>query len=298
MAALQTLILNMDQIVADPAFNVRSKIGKKGEEEYQGIPELAADIKKSGQLVPVMVRTPGKDGKYSLIAGFRRHAAIALNKGETILATIMETDEVGAAIMNAKENVIRDGISSYDFAKRCVELRDRFKLTQANIAREFAAGTKMEGQGLSRSYIGNLMSCIDKLQPDILNAWKNGTAPALTTLISWAALERDEQVHAWQEHLGLSTDEESGEGEEGEGEGGDKKKKPRKATEGNLIAAIRAVKSDAKLSETVKDALLAALGFAYGKTKTLKVGQRVVFDPKALKTNKPRTTRSEEAEAE
>ena len=288
----QTVTLNLSQILPDFPFNVRSKIGKKGEEAYQGIPELAEEIKRQGQLTPVIVRTPNKQGMYPLVAGFRRYEAFTILAGKDkdypIQATIMALDDLGAAIVNAKENTIRDGISSYDFARRCVDLRDRYKLTQARIAQEFAAGTKMDGQGLSRSYIGNLMACITNLRPEIKEGWKNGgvSAPPLTTLIGWASQTPDEQEHLWNVFRGIKT--------------GDESCLPspsapsapslppvRKATEGVLIAALRAVKNDAKLSETVRDAMIGSLQFALGKNKNLRLGEgkasRIVYDPRLEK---------------
>lgn len=274
----------MENITVDYDFNIRSRHGKKGEEHYRGIEALAADIKKDGLLNPVTVRPIG-DGKFSLVAGFRRMEAMKILDSKFIDATIRDLDPARAAILNAKENTSRDNISVFDFAKRCVELRDKHGMTQAKIAAEFAAGTDYEGEGMSRSYIGNLMRAVDKLHPDILNAWKEED-PSLSValLVKWGALEHEEQMEEWEELRGGSEDE--GDGEETAEEGGsseNKKATPRKASTGHLVAAYRAVKNDTKLSETTRDAMEACFQFAIGKTKTLRIGTHVIYDPKAEK---------------
>ncbi len=282
------LRLPVDSIKVDYGFNVRTRHGEKGKEGYRGVEQLAADIKKDGQLTPVIVRPLG-EGKYALVAGFRRYEAIARHLNEKFIeASVREMDDLRAAILNAKENTNRDGLTTYEFAQRCCQLRDQFQLSQAKIAAEFAAGTDYRGEGMSRSYVGNLMRAFDKLAPVIKQAWASEN-PALTTdqLIKWGAMEQDEQVEEWEEMTGTGED---GEPAEDEGEEGNSdseaKKGPRKASATHLGAALRAVKNDPKLSETVSDALQAALNFALGKTKSLRVGGRMVYDPKAKKAKK------------
>lgn len=278
----------LSTIDVDYEFNVRIKHGAKGGEHYRGVEQLAADIKKDGQLTPVIVR-PAENGRYKLVAGFRRCDAMKSLGMTDVDAKVMEIDDLRAAVLNAKENTSRDGLTTYEFAQRCCQLRDRFALSQAKIANEFAAGTDYRGEGMSRSYIGNLMRAFDKLAPVIKDAWKNEN-PALTTdqLIKWGAMEQDEQVEEWEEMTGVGEDGEPADGEETPDEGSDTqaKKGPRKASASHLGAALRAVKNDPKLSETVQDAILATLDFALGKRKTLKVGAHVVYDPKAKKVKK------------
>ncbi len=287
-------------LLVDYAFNVRSKHGKKGEESYRGIEALAKDIQRDGQLVPVIVRpVVEKDGdppKYQLVAGFRRYEAVRSLDNPTILASVMNLDDVKASLVNIKENVARDNLTSYDLAKRCVELRDSMKLSQAKIASELAAGQDFKGEGMSRSYIGNLMRAFDSLHPKIKEAWKNeDPSLSLVLLIKWGAMDdQDEQMEAWNELRGVE------EGEEPDDEKSDAapKKSARKASSANLVAALRAVKNDPKLSETVQDAMLAVFAFALGKKKTLSVGTHIVFDPKAKKEKAKKEKIAEETKEE
>lgn len=286
--ATTKMTLPIENIEIDYQWNVRSRVGKDSEAHYRGISELAADIKRDGLINPVLVKPLGEN-RYKLIAGFRRMDAVKSLGAKVIDTVIMDVDDARAAVINAKENTSRDSITAYDFAKRCVELRDLYQMTQAKIAAEFAAGQDYQGEGMSRSYIGNLMRCIDNLDAKILAAWRQeDPSLSLALLIKWSAMEKEEQIEAWDALRGKDESEEGGEGDEGEGgegEGGDKesKKSNRKATTAHMVEAYRAVKNDPKLSESVQDAMLAVFAFALGKTKTLKVGARIVYDPKAEK---------------
>jgi len=281
-----TMRLPMSAIVVDYDFNQRQRrimeMEGKRVEEYRGIPELARDIKDNGQITPVLVQpVPGKEGQYFLVAGFRRYNALKLLGADFIEAKIDVGDARRGALLNLKENINRDSLTSYEIAHGMVWLRDTYGYTQAQVAKELAAGTDYKGDGMSRSYVGNLMRCIDNLHDDIAEAWKNN-APGLTTdlLIKWAGREKDEQVELWDELKGVVG--EGGEEGGGEGEESDKPKAPKKLSMSGLLAAIQAVEDDPDLEkkQAVKDAMLAALHFATGKLKTLRVGGRVVYDPK------------------
>ena len=77
-ASSPSMRIPIRNVVIDYTFNVRSKTtdveGSK-DKSYRAIKELADDIKANGQLQPVLVR-PLDDGKYFLIAGFRRMDAL------------------------------------------------------------------------------------------------------------------------------------------------------------------------------------------------------------------------------
>lgn len=109
-----TLDIPVSNIFVDSHFNCR------GPFLLQDVQELAAQIKRTGQLQEVIVQ-PCSDaaGKpYRLIAGFRRYAAIArILKWKTIRANVVEVDEVGAKTLNLIENLERENLNCVQEAK-------------------------------------------------------------------------------------------------------------------------------------------------------------------------------------
>lgn len=291
-------VIPLDMIDADYGFNVRQKHGKKGSETYRGVEELAADMKRDGQITPVLLR-PNGEGKFKLIAGFRRFDAAKLLGWTGIAAIVRDMDDLRAAILNAKENTARDGLTTYELAKRCVELRDEFELTQAKIAAEFAAGTDYKGEGMSRSYIGNLMRCVDKLHPKILAAWSEDD-PSLTTdlLIKWSAMEHDDQIDQWNDVRGLDSDGNDAEEKAGEDEKGGARTGPRKATTAKITEAVKVIKQNDDLSDDVKAGMLSVLAFVLGKTKTIRYGGAVIYDPEAEKESRKESKKAAKEDEE
>ncbi len=290
-----TMRIPIRNVVIDYAFNVRSKTEKpmmldkdgklvenpdpKAPKVFRGVNELAADIKTNGQLSPVHVR-PLEDGKYFLIAGFRRVDALKSLDAEFVDAKIEAGDDLRAYLLNVKENVNRDDLTTYDLAMRCKLLRDKFKLEAVNIAKELAAGRDYKGEGMSAGYIRNLIRAADGLHPKILDDWRVSKIPT-DKVVKWAAMDPDEQVNEWEDWRGGKEGEAK---EKGEGKAsGPSGKKIKRASEALLKDAIKAVDGHLKLGESVKDSMLAVLQFALGKTKVLRYGQTVVYDPKEAK---------------
>jgi ParB/RepB/Spo0J family partition protein len=292
-------------IDVDYSFNVRRKHDQvsKGEdgkdlkvEAYRGIEDLAADMKRDGQITPVLVRSQA-NGRYFLVAGFRRYDAASSLGWQGIDALVRDMDDLRAAILNAKENTSRDGLTIYELATRCAELQDKYGLTQARIASEFAAGTDYRGEGMSRSYIGNLIRCVKNLHPTILEAWRNDD-PNLTTdlLVKWSAEEHEEQIEHWNTKRGVTSEEPEGEGTEGEGEGSEEKaakKGERKTSLAQIVAAQTAVEKRTDLDPDARAAFLAAFAFVTGKAKSLRFAGLVIYDPEV-----EQATRKAEKEAE
>lgn len=313
-ASSPSLRIPLANVVIDYAFNVRSKTtdadvdtgktDKDGkpiyhkEKGYRAVAELAADIKANGQLQPVIVR-PLADGKYFLIAGFRRMDALKSLGAEFVDAKIEPGDDLRAYLLNIKENVNRDDLTTYDIAIRCTLLRDRFKLEVTQISKELAGGTDYKGEGMSAGYIRNLMRAADGLHPKILADWKVSRIPT-DKVVRWAAMEKDEQINEWEDWRGGKEPSE-GNGEDKESKSsGPSGKKIKRASEALLRDAIKAVQASTKLGETAADSMLAALYFALGKAKTLRLGQTVVYDPVAEKKRiaDERKAKKETAQAE
>ena len=78
----------------------------------RGVSRLAANIKRFGQLTPVVVR-PTSSGEYTLVTGYRRMAA--LKKAEcthVVVRVVRDMDDDTAAALYAVENYLVDGVSS------------------------------------------------------------------------------------------------------------------------------------------------------------------------------------------
>ena len=78
----------------------------------RGVARLAANIKRFGQLTPIVVRpAPGK--RYTLITGYRRMEALkAAACTHALIRVVKDLDEATAAALYAVENCLVDGISS------------------------------------------------------------------------------------------------------------------------------------------------------------------------------------------
>jgi len=286
-ASSPSMRIPIRNVVIDYAFNVRSKTtdveGSK-EKSYRAVKELADDIKANGQIQPVLVR-PLDDGRYFLIAGFRRMDALRSLGAEFVDAKIEAGDDLRAYLLNLKENVNRDDLTTYDIAIRCTLLRDKFKLEVPQISRELAGGTDYKGEGMSAGYIRNLMRAADGLHPKILADWKVSKIPT-DKVVRWAAMEKDEQINEWEDWRGGKEGEPSPDANGKDKSSGPSGKKIKRAGEQVLKDAIKAVDANLKLGETAKESMTAALSFALGKVKTLRLGQVVIFDPEAAKKAK------------
>ena len=102
--------LPLATIQPDPD-NVRAKLN--------GIDELAASIKATGQLVPIVVTQT--DSGYRLVAGHRRFAAVQLLKLETIAAIVRDFG-ANARTVQLVENMQREDLSAIDVADAIAEL--------------------------------------------------------------------------------------------------------------------------------------------------------------------------------
>lgn len=103
-----------------------------------------------------------------------------------------------------------------------------------------------------------------------------------TRLFELAKLSADDQAAKWETWVTGANDGNSG----GDGNSGSetrdnsKAKKPRKASESQLLEALQLAKQS-DLADKQKEWVIATIRFALGKIKILRVGDYVLFDPKA-----------------
>jgi ParB family chromosome partitioning protein len=100
--------------------------------EMGNIEELAEDIKKNGQIQPIIVREKGY--KYEVIAGQRRLRACKI-LNTSVQAVIRNIDDTDALFVQRSEN-LKQNISPYSRAKCYGKILKDKKITQAKLAKE------------------------------------------------------------------------------------------------------------------------------------------------------------------
>jgi ParB family transcriptional regulator, chromosome partitioning protein len=126
--------------------------------------ELAASIKESGVLQPIMVRRKG-DGIYELIAGERRWRASKEAGLETIPVVIRNCSDQESLLLALVENLQREDLNPMETARAYSRMMNEFGLTQDAIAVKV---------GRDRSSVANFIRLIH-LHPEVQELVERGT---------------------------------------------------------------------------------------------------------------------------
>jgi len=127
-------------------------------EDDEGLEELAASIKESGVIQPIVVRPAEEKGRYILVLGERRlHASKQAGKTH-IPALVRRLSEQQAAEMTIIENLQREDLSPLEQAQAFKVLSNQFSLTQDEIAQRV---------GLARASVANYMRLL-KLPREVM----------------------------------------------------------------------------------------------------------------------------------
>lgn len=110
--------------------------------------ELAASIKASGLLQPVVIRPSPGGTTYELVAGERRLRAVKQLGWTQIPAVVRDVDDRTLLVLALVENIQREELGPMEESKGYGVLRDEFGLTQGEIA---------EAVGKSRSTVANML---------------------------------------------------------------------------------------------------------------------------------------------
>lgn len=178
------LQLSIDKIERNP-YQTRTQF------DETALAELAASIKSSGVLQPIVVRhLPGadaKDGRYQLIAGERRWLASQKAGRQTVPAIVKQVSNEQAMEMTIIENLQREDLNPIEQAMAFERLGREFGLTHEQMAQK---------TGKDRSSVSNYMRLL-KMPPEIQTGLSNnkltfGHAKALLMLdtheqMLWAA---------------------------------------------------------------------------------------------------------------
>lgn len=119
-----------------------------------GVAELAASLKATGLIQPIVVRKAGE--QYQLIAGERRWRAARLAGFKTIPALLRDVDSFTQAQMALVENIQRENLNPIDRAQAYRTLMNQLGLTQAELAGRL---------GEDRSSIANHLRLLDLAEP-------------------------------------------------------------------------------------------------------------------------------------
>jgi len=126
------------------------------------IAELAASVKSSGIIQPIIVRRV--DGAFELIAGERRWQAAKLAGLAQVPAIVRDVDSFTQAQMALVENIQREDLNPIDRAQGYRVLMDQLGLTQAELAGRM---------GEDRSSIANYLRLLDLCEA-VRNAVRDG----------------------------------------------------------------------------------------------------------------------------
>ncbi len=125
--------------------------------------ELAASIKESGVLQPIMVRRKG-DGIYELISGERRWRAAKEAGLETIPVVIRNCSDQESLLLALVENLQREDLNPMETARAYSRMMNEFGLTQDAVAAKV---------GRDRSSVANFVRLIH-LHPDVQELVEGG----------------------------------------------------------------------------------------------------------------------------
>lgn len=131
----------------------------------QELDELAASIRENGLLQPLVVRpAPGATDRFELVAGERRFRAIGKLGWEDVPVLVRDASDETLLVLALVENLQREALNPLEEAEGYRSLVDRFKMSQADIARAV---------GKDRSTVANLLRLLN-LPPSVRKLLESG----------------------------------------------------------------------------------------------------------------------------
>jgi ParB family chromosome partitioning protein len=113
---------------------------------------LAASIRASGVLQPVVVAPPDDEGRHALIAGERRWRAARMAGLERVPAIVRRVDDRERLELALAENIVREDLTPIDVAQACACLIEDFGQSHAELA---------ERLGRSRPAVSNMVRLLE-----------------------------------------------------------------------------------------------------------------------------------------
>lgn len=169
-----------------------------GRHENTDVEELAADIHKNGQDNPVLIRKDD-DGRPVLVAGHRRFRAICLlnekypDQRRPIICRYKALTDAEAFQATVRENRFRRDVSPVDDATNIKILRNRFSLTDEDIAKVYFPEAK-EGKQLEDAiHWVEQRAALIELAPEAAQAVREGRVTSVTAAVALAKLTKTQQ---------------------------------------------------------------------------------------------------------
>jgi len=176
-------LIPLSQIYDDPEFTNLRLI--TDDEDLQNLTE---SMKYEGLKVPItVICSPGNTHGYYVRAGFRRTTVARRLEWEKIPAVILpdDTPAIEEYWTNIIENSARSKLTTYEIACAARTMREKFDIRP----NYFAARA-----GYSESYVVNLLRCIDRLPPEIIEEWKDRAPIPVDHYINWSKFEPEEAI--------------------------------------------------------------------------------------------------------
>ena len=292
---MEILTVKMSEINADLDFNSRKYYDK------EAMDALTADIAQNGLITPLVVGAKADEkGKFPLVAGFRRYKALRKLKADVVNVSVLEGNATAMVLMNVRENLAREDLSTYELAIACARLKDGHKMSYAKVADAFHGM-----RGMSKSYVSRLVRCLEKAPTYVLEAWENpkhdrhklATIPNIEDVISKSGTDEVMGMEAWEALAGkVDTGRGPKQGKLPGVEGEPAKKKMVRLPD--IALAISALKDKGdELSDDEQRIVLQTLRWVCGDVKTLKVEGVTVYDPKKAKRDAEKAKKEERERA-
>ncbi|MGD9570521.1 MAG: ParB/RepB/Spo0J family partition protein [Thermoleophilia bacterium] len=120
--------------------------------EQEALESLAASVRATGVLQPVVVGPADASGRHQLIAGERRWRAARLAGLERVPAIVREVDARERLELALVENLVREDLSPIDVAQACASLIEDFGQSHGELAGRL---------GRSRPAVSNLVRLLE-----------------------------------------------------------------------------------------------------------------------------------------
>lgn len=163
------------EVVED--FNPRSTMDK------QKLDELAKSIKQHGLLQPLVVGEKNEQGKYPLVAGHRRMAALKANKAKSIDVKIVSANG-NAKALAVTENLQREAVNPIDEAKGFQQVMEAEGLNQKQLAARL---------GISTSQVSDRLKLL-KLPPVAQAGIAGGEVPTIAAPLLAKISQTSEEI--------------------------------------------------------------------------------------------------------
>jgi ParB-like nuclease family protein len=195
-----------------PFTSVSMNVSRNSRFEYPEarIRLLAEDIQANGLIAaPLVLATPEAEKPYDLLAGFRRVLALKmLGRTSSDFRVVPAGTPLQKAITsNLSENVVRDGLTTYEIAMQCRRLYREFKVSPSVLGATIRStiGEAATSNRVSESHVRNLIGCAEQLCDEVLIAWRDQNPRAtLANLFALKTRPHDEQRRVWEVLLATS----------------------------------------------------------------------------------------------